>query len=188
MDGSLSKIARPKNDQREVYNGHKRTHALKFQSVVLPNGLIANLNGSYEERRHDAMILNESGLLRDLQAVAWANDRTPLCLYGDPAYPLGIHLQAPFRNVHTTPQMARFNERMSDVRVAVEWMFGCVSNYYKFIEFQKQLQIGLSPVGKLYLVCGILQNAHTCLHGNIVSDYFGVDHPKSCNLLLVRYR
>lgn len=56
-------------------------------------------------------------------------------------------------------------------------MFGCVSNYYKFIEFQKQLQIGLSPVGKLYLVCGNLQNAHTCLHGNIVSGYFGVDPP-----------
>ena len=122
-------------------------------------------------------MLNESGLLRDLQAVAWANDGTPLCLYGDPAYPLGIHLQAPFRNVHITPQVARFNERMSEVRIAVEWMFGCVSNCYKFIEFQKQLQIGLRPVGKLYLVCGILQNAHTCLHGNIVPDYFAVDPP-----------
>ena len=97
VDGSLCKIARPKNNQREVYNGHKRVHALKFQSVVLPNGLIANLNGPYEGRRHDATMLNESGLLRDLQAVAWANDGTPLCtcLYGDPAYPLGIHLQSP---------------------------------------------------------------------------------------------
>ena len=167
----MCKIARPKNNQREVYNGHKRVHALKFQSVVLPNGLIANLNGPYEGRRHDATMprchdatmLNESGLLRDLQAVAWANDGTPLCLYGDPAYPLGIHLQAPFRNVHITPQMARFNERLSEVRVAVEWMFGCVSNYYKFIEFQKLLQIGLSPVGKLYLVCGFFKMpTHAC--------------------------
>lgn len=46
---------------------------------------------------------------------------------------------------------------MSEVRVAVEWMLGCISNYYKFVEFHKQLQIGLSPVGKMYLVCGILQ-------------------------------
>ena len=38
VDGSLCKIARPKNNQREVYNGHKRVHALKFQSVVLPMG------------------------------------------------------------------------------------------------------------------------------------------------------
>lgn len=48
VDGTLCKIARPKKNQREVYNGHKRVHALKFQSVVLPNGLTANLNGPYE--------------------------------------------------------------------------------------------------------------------------------------------
>ena len=177
VDGTLCKISRPKNNQREVYNGHKRAHALKFQNVVVPNGLIANLNGPYEGRRHDATVLCESGLLWDLQVVAWANDGRPLCLYGDPAYPLGIHLQAPFRNVPLTPQMARFNDHMSEVIVAIEWMFGCISNYYKFVEFQKQLKIGLSPVGKMYLVCGILQNAHTCLYGNIISDYFGVDSP-----------
>ena len=94
-----------------------------------------------------------------------------LCVHvcmGIQRIPLASTYKAPFRNVLITPQMARFNERMSEVRVAVEWMFGCVSNYYKFIDFQKQLQIGLSPVGKLYLVCGILQNAHTCLYGNIV--------------------
>ena len=28
-----------------MYNGHKRVHALKVQSVALPNGLIANLYG-----------------------------------------------------------------------------------------------------------------------------------------------
>jgi hypothetical protein len=32
-------------NQRTVYNGHKRIHAIKFQSVVTPNGLIANLFG-----------------------------------------------------------------------------------------------------------------------------------------------
>ena len=89
---------------------------LKFQNVVLPNGLIGKLNGPYEGRRHDATMLYESGLLRDLREAAWANDGRALCLYGDPAYPLGIHLQAPFRNVHITQQMERFNEHMSEVK------------------------------------------------------------------------
>ena len=31
VDGTLCRIPRPKRDQRFVYNGHKRTHALKFQ-------------------------------------------------------------------------------------------------------------------------------------------------------------
>ena len=176
VDGTLCEIARPKNNQRIVYNGHKRAHGIKFQSVVTPNGLIANLAGPFEGRRHDSTMLHESGMLRELQRVAWANGE-PLCLYGDPAYPLGIHLQAPFRDAHPTPQMQRFNEAMSEVRVSVEWMFGTITNYYKFVDFKKQLKIGMSPVGKIYLVCGILQNAHTCLYGNLVSEYFSFDPP-----------
>ena len=31
--------------QRMVYNGHKRVHALKFQALALPNGLIGQLFG-----------------------------------------------------------------------------------------------------------------------------------------------
>jgi len=36
-------IARPDQRQRIVYNGHKRVHSLKFQSVALPNGLTGNM-------------------------------------------------------------------------------------------------------------------------------------------------
>ena len=45
LDGTVRPIARPGDNQRILCNGHKRVHALKFQSVVLPNGLIANMYG-----------------------------------------------------------------------------------------------------------------------------------------------
>lgn len=45
VDGTVRPISRPKEHQSTVYNGHKRVHALKFQSVTIPNGLIANLYG-----------------------------------------------------------------------------------------------------------------------------------------------
>ena len=38
-----------------------------------------------------------------------------------------------------------------------------------------QLEISLSSVAKIYLVCGLLQNARTCLYGNKVSEYFEMD-------------
>ena len=38
-------ICQPFVNQRTNYNGHKRVHSLKFQSVTLPNGLIAHLFG-----------------------------------------------------------------------------------------------------------------------------------------------
>jgi hypothetical protein len=62
IDGTVRKIARPKTNQRTMYNGYKRVHAMKFQSVVVPDGLIANLSGPYEGKRHDSTMLYQSGL------------------------------------------------------------------------------------------------------------------------------
>ena len=45
IDGTVRPICRPGINQRVVYNGHKRVHALKFQSVTLPSGMIANMYG-----------------------------------------------------------------------------------------------------------------------------------------------
>ena len=45
IDGTVRPISRPKSNQRVVYNGHKGVHALKFQAVSLPTGLIGNIYG-----------------------------------------------------------------------------------------------------------------------------------------------
>ena len=45
IDGIVRPIRRPRENQRVVYNGHKRVHALKFQSVALPNGINGNICG-----------------------------------------------------------------------------------------------------------------------------------------------
>ena len=44
VDRTVRRICRPGEMQRLVYNGHKRVHALKFQSLSLPNGIIANMD------------------------------------------------------------------------------------------------------------------------------------------------
>ena len=38
-----------------------------------------------------------------------------MCVYGDPAYPLRIHLQAPYRQGRLTQQMEDYNKAMSEV-------------------------------------------------------------------------
>jgi len=59
--------------------------------------------------------------------------------------------------------MEAFNKDMSQVRVSVEWLFGDTVNYFKFLDFKKNLKIGMSSIGKLYLVSALLQNAITCM-------------------------
>jgi hypothetical protein len=69
----------------------------------------------------DAGMLADSNLLNFLEQHAYSPDGEPMCIYGDPAYPLRVHLQASFRDVLMTPAMQEFNRSMSAVRVSVEW-------------------------------------------------------------------
>ena len=130
-----------------------------------------------EGRKHDASMLTESGLLRELQRNAISPTRQPLCVYGDPAYPLRVRLQGPFKNAYLTPQMQQFNKSMSEVRISVEWLFNDIINYLKFMDFKKNLKVGLSSVGKMYIVSGLLRNALTCLYGNSTSKFFDIQPP-----------
>ena len=64
IDGTVRPVCRPSVNQRAIYNGHKRVHSIKFQSVALPNGLVGNMYGPVEGKRHDSGMLASSGLLR----------------------------------------------------------------------------------------------------------------------------
>ena len=110
VGGTVRPICRPIRDQRTVYNGHKRIHALKFQSVVVPNGVIANLYVSVEGRRHDATMLAMSELMEELEQHSFAPDGEALYIYGDPAYPHRLHLQCPFQQRQgLAPEQQAFN-------------------------------------------------------------------------------
>ena len=103
-----------------LYNGHKKVHAIKFQSVVAPNGLVANLYGPVEGKRHDSGMLAMSGLLDALQRYSVSPYGNTLCIYGDPAYPLRPCFQAPFRGAVLTPDQQAWNKSIKEV----EWIFG----------------------------------------------------------------
>lgn len=100
-----------------------------------------------------------------------------MCLYLDPAYPLRIHLQAPVSYVRLTPKMEAliFNQSMSQVRVSVEGIISDVVKSFKSMDFKNNLKIGLSSVGKMYIVCALIQNVITCLYGlslPTIHEYF----------------
>ena len=63
--------------------------------------------------------------------------------------------------------MEEYNRSMSSDRISVEWIFGVISNYFKFVDSKRNLKMALSPVGKMYIV-----SAYTCLYGNTNSHFF----------------
>ena len=98
-----------------------------------------------------------SGLVNQLAQHSFSPDGQPLCIYGDPAYPHRLHLQCPFaRRPNLTDEEQAFNQSMSRVRVSVDWVFGDIIKYFKFTDFRQDLKVGLSAVGKIYIVCALL--------------------------------
>ena len=84
---------------------------------------------------------------------------------------------APYQHPNLTEDESNFNSLMSSVRVEVEWVFGDIVNYFKSLDFKKNLMIGLSPVGKMYSVCALFHNCWACLYGNNSAQYFGLQPP-----------
>jgi len=66
-------------------------------------------------------MLADSKLVDQLQKNAFSTDGRPLCLYGDLAYPLRVHLQGPYQHAVLSPLQEAFNISMSGVCESVEW-------------------------------------------------------------------
>ena len=140
------------------------------------NGLIANLFGPIEGRRHDSFMLGESGLEEKLRHITKPN-KEPYVLYGDPAYGVTNNIISPFKGADLTEAQKHFNKAMSKVRVSVEWGFGKIAQYFAFLDFKKNLKVLLQPVAKYYIVASLLINCHTCLYGSVTGKYFNLVPP-----------
>ena len=168
IDGTMRSVGRPGENQRAIYNEHKRVHSVKFQSVALPNGLVSHLYGPVEGKRNDSGMLTLSGLLQDLQRFSISPvTGLPMCVYGDRGYPVRAHLQGHYKGEVLTIHQREFNKSMNSAHVSFEWVFNDIFNCFQFFDFKKNLKVGLSAVGKMYIVCFLMQNAHTILYGSL---------------------
>ncbi|KIY60963.1 hypothetical protein CYLTODRAFT_363518 [Cylindrobasidium torrendii FP15055 ss-10] len=186
IDCTIRRICRPKNFQEEAYNGYKKYHALKYQGVMLPCGIIANLYGPLEGRRNDNQLLADSHILDHCAQKAFRNgtsDSDPiewrcLQLYGDPAYGLDRHIMCPYSGVDkNVPENARWNSNMSKVRMAVEHAFGLVSSLWHFVDEHGKMQLFSSPVGHYYRFAVLMTNIVNCYRPNPVAQRFCCNPP-----------
>ena len=141
IDGMVRQISRPGENQCILCNGRKRVHALKFESVAILNVIIANLHGPVEGCRHDAGMLKDSGLLHILQREAYTPRGSSMLIWRSPlpsTSPVDVSISEADVPI-LTPEMRAFNTAMSEVRVSVEWLFGNIVEYFKFIDYKKNL-------------------------------------------------
>lgn len=183
IDGTLVEICRPSVGQKTMFSGHKRKHAVKFQAIVTPDGLIVHMSTAFPGRTHDVTVFRQSPeLLQQLEQIIQlpGDGHGPYGLYGDAGYTgSGVPaLRSPHRGPALTVQQQHQNRAMSGVRVSVEWGFGMLKTMARFFESHQNTEVLRSPVGRYFTVAALLLNCRTCLHGgNEVSKLFKIKPP-----------
>lgn len=187
IDGTVRGVCRPQPrnrsqdgaylSQQPMYNGHKRKHAVKYQSLTAPDGLIVHLFGPYPGRNHDIKMYHASRLA----AAVRADPRfKAFRIYGDLAYRQGEVTCCPFGDAvgSMSVENKTVNKSMSKVRVSVEWSYGQICSYWSALDFKRQARTGTTPVAQMYRMGVLFTNCITCSRGgNSISDYFNLQPP-----------
>lgn len=137
-----------------MYSGHRRKLGLKFQSVVIPDGMIFHLYGSVEGRRHDVILLKNSGLEERVRADERFGG---YYIYGDQAYERTDVFVPPFKGSSLTAAQAADNMSMSEVRASVEWSYEQVVKYERSVDFKSKMCLGGVPLVTLYKLLSFYQ-------------------------------
>ncbi len=77
IDGTIKRICKPTLFQAVCYSGHKKLHGMKYQIVTGADGIMYNVYGPVEGRRHDITLLHKSNLLALLASPIFVNVADP---------------------------------------------------------------------------------------------------------------
>lgn len=166
----------PRNDrfiQQAWYNGWKKLHGLKWQTVDFPNGMNGHVYGPISIRRNDLTTANWSRI-NELWAALQQGEEYQYTIYGDSAYiVLGhSHIKARHTADPMPPRLVLENKCLSSCRETIEWDYGDIGTLWATLQYKKMLKMRSMPVGNMCLTAMILRNAHVTMNGCNTSEYF----------------
>jgi hypothetical protein len=185
LDGTIRPVCKPQDAQGEFYNGKDRVHALKYQIVSTPDGMIRHLDGPWPGRRHDQHMVTSAPTQQGIPVLQnWLlqHPRTPYgtayFIYADAGYSTAPCIETPWPDGAFNLQHEAYNQAMAASRIAVEWEFGHILFYWAAHHFKPQQKVMTEQgIGQVYTVSALLTNFYNCLHPSKTSTYFGVSPP-----------
>jgi hypothetical protein len=178
IDATVRPTAKPEVLQSLVYNGKDRVHALKYQMLCTPDGIMRHVSGPYCGSRHDQHLVHKSEVLSWVLRHPKTDDGHTYCIYADAGYAIAPGLMRPFADAEINIPHKAFNDVMTSVRVCVEWEFGDIVKHWAMLNYREGQKIlsGSKP-GQQYIVAALLSNCQNCLRPGNTSSYFGITPP-----------
>jgi hypothetical protein len=159
-----------------AYSGYKKKHGIKFQGLVIPDGLVSSLVGPFIGEVNDNRMVAESRFQAQLRSIF--KNEEELYLYGDQAYFQFYGILSPYPGgASASAAEQAFNLRISRIRIAVENAFGLIQVLWSRNAHSKRLKIGQQAVGSHYKMAILFTNIYTCIRGNQISGRFLVRPP-----------
>jgi hypothetical protein len=173
IDGTVRPTCKPEIFQAVVYNGKDKTHALKYQVVVTPDGIMRHVYGPVCGSRHDQHMVHASKVLEWITSHGKCSTGEPFVCYADAGYAVAPGLMRPFADEMINIEHNAFNQVMSSVRICVEWEFGDIVTHWAHVNYKRsQIIANGSRPGQQYIVAALLTNCRNCLRPGQTSKYF----------------
>ncbi len=178
IDGTVRPINKPQDLQNANYSGKNRTHALKYQMICTPDGIMQHIGGPWPGSRHDQWCLHDSGIMDWVLGHGVSDEGVPWCTYADAGYSELSGLIRPWPDGNLDMAHQAYNTTMASSRICVEWEFGHIVQHWAALQMrvQQKLLDGSRP-GQQYFVAALLTNCLNCLQPNKTSKYFSVEPP-----------
>ncbi|KAK9980270.1 hypothetical protein ABG768_013646 [Culter alburnus] len=152
--GNIPSTIAPCEREWEYVNRNGR-HSINIKLVGSADLIITNCVVKWPGSVHDARILRESALYRELQS-----HQPNGIVLGDSAYPLLPWLMTPF-SVANTPEQERFNSSHCKTRCAIERLNGILKRRFACLNY---LRVQPKVACNIFLACIVFHNIATRRH------------------------
>jgi hypothetical protein len=132
---------------------------MKFQTVILANGMDFSIYGPRTVRVNDLTTLQKSRILNHVEDLQ-TNEAVKYKVFGDSAY-----WDDDFIGTGG-------GRGMASVRESIEHTYKDMKTLWKYCDYKHVLKLRGQPVGKILFNCLLLRNAYVTLNGSQVNEYF----------------
>lgn len=168
------------NIQRAFFNGWKKQHGLKWQTISLPCGMDFNVYGPESIRRNDLFLLEQSNMRPRLAEMQEA-EPNEFSIYGDSAYSVvdDPHIKSKHTGDHLTPHHILENRANNSCRESGEHHYADIGNLWPTLKDKDLFKINSNtPVDSYFKVGFLLKNAYASIVGLETADTYNCHPPE----------